>query len=160
MRVDLTPPELAACHTAGVMRHLSAKGGAVTDRQKGLQDKTQIDVDGVIAEYCFAKLANLCPDFTASPRKGGADLVTRQGKTVDVKSTRHANGRLLGDLKKPVDGACDLYVLMIVDDRGATFAGWATYAELFDDANLVDLGHGIVYALEQSRLRKWERVAA
>lgn len=161
MRIELSPSELATCQTLGVMRHLSARGGNVVDRQKGDQSKSQIDIDGVIAEYAFARLANLCPDLTASPRKGGADLVTRTGRTVDVKSTRHANGKLLGDLKKR-DGeeACDLYVLMIVDDESATFAGWATHQELFRAENLTDLGHGQVYALPQERLREWKKEAA
>lgn len=152
-QVSLTQPELHVCRMLGVMRRSEAMH-KVVDQQVGKDDTWGIDIDGVVAEYCVAKLLNLCPDLTVSVRNGGADLVGRSGKTIDVKSTRHTNGRLLSTLKKAGD-PCDIYVLVIVNDFGGNVAGWVTKEELFRDENKIDLGHGVGYAVPQNRLNKF-----
>lgn len=151
-RIELEPSEVKICHDIALLRHYSNRGANVTDRQRGKQDKIAIDIDGMIGEYAAAKLLNLFPDFTVGERSGGYDLKTKTGHTVDVKATRRSDGQLLGEVKKK-DAYCDLYMLMIVDDSGATFAGWAWGHELFNEASLTDLGHGPTYALPQSKLR-------
>jgi hypothetical protein len=98
---------------------------------------------------------NLCPDLTIGIRKGGADLLTREGKTVDVKTTRHKDGRLLATLKK-IESQCDRYVLVIVDDFGGTIVGWSTKDKLFVEQNKINLGHGVGYALNQNQLLKFK----
>lgn len=151
--IKLTDPELHICRILGVMRRSEAMH-KVVDRQVGKDDTWSIDIDGVVAEYCAAKMMNLCPDLTVSVRNGGADLVSRSGKTIDVKSTRHKEGRLLSTLKKAGD-PCDLYVLVIVDDFGGNVVGWASKEELFQESNLTNLGHGTGYAMQQDRLNKF-----
>ena len=143
MRVNLTDAELFVCRMLGVMRRSEAMH-KVKDQQMGEGDSWSIDIDGVVAEYCVAKLLNLCPDLTVSVRSGGADLITRKGKTVDVKSTRHVHGKLLATIKKAHD-PCDMYVLVVVDNFGGTVMGWASKSDLFHDDNKQDLGYGIGY---------------
>lgn len=150
-RIDFDDNELVICQQTATRRHQNNRGAGVTDRQRGNQDKIAIDIDGVIGEFAAAKLLNVCPDMTVNTRSGGHDLISRKGAKVDVKATRRQDGRLLGEIKKK-DNPCDVHMLMIVDDRSATFAGWAWGHELFDAANLVDLGHGPTYALPQSKL--------
>ena len=151
--IRLTDAELHICRMLGVMRRSEAMH-KVVDQQVGKDDTWAIDIDGVVAEFCAAKQLNLCPDLTVSVRNGGADLITHKGQTVDVKSTRHKNGRLLATLKKAQD-PCDVYVLVIVDDFGGDVVGWASKDMLFQDANKTDLGHGVGYALTQDQLRKF-----
>jgi len=67
----------------------------VVDQQMGNQDTWSIDIDGMVGEYCVAKFLNLCPDLTVGIRSGGADLMTHKGMSMDVKTTRHKNGKLL-----------------------------------------------------------------
>lgn len=153
-RIDLTPAELHICRILGVMRRSEAMD-KVRDQQVGNDDSWSIDIDGVVAEYCVAKLLNLCPDLTVSVRNGGADLITHKGKTVDVKSTRHKNGRLLATLKKATD-PCDMYVLVVVDNFGGNVMGWASKADLFHEDNKQDLGHGVGYAIPQQGLRPFK----
>lgn len=154
-RIDLTPAELHICRILGVMRRSEAMD-KVKDQQVGNDDSWSIDIDGVVAEYCVAKLLNLCPDLTVSVRNGGADLITRKGKTVDVKSTRHVNGRLLATLKKAID-PCDMYVLVVVDNFGGNVMGWASKDDLFHEDNKQDLGHGVGYAIPQQGLRPFKQ---
>ena len=152
MQIELSMPELEICRLLGVMRRCTASGN-VQDKQMGKQDPFEIDIDGVIAEYCVAKALNLCPDLTVSIRKGGSDLVNYFKRTIDVKSTRYQSGKLLATLKKE-DHACDMYVLAIVNDKGAKIAGWTTKEELFKDENIDDLGHGKGYVMTQDQLNK------
>lgn len=152
MRVDLTGAELHICRILGVMRRSTAKG-KVVDRQMGKQSPWEIDMDGMIGEYCVAKAFNLCPDLTVSVRHGGKDLETFNGRSIDVKSTQYKNGRLLCTLTKEQE-PCDIYVLAIVDDSGATIAGWAKKEDIFKEENIEDLGHGEGYALSQEKLNK------
>jgi len=114
-------------------------------------DKWSIDLDGAVAEYCVAKALNVCPDLDTSIKVGGIDLTTRKGKTVDVKSTRRLNGKLLAKLRK-LNDPCDIYVLVIVDDFGGDIVGWTSKDKMFAEENKKDLGYGITYALEQSQL--------
>jgi len=149
-RVNLTEAELFICRMLGVMRRAEAMH-KVVNQQVGKDDTWTIDIDGVVAEYCVAKMLNVCPDLTVSVRSGGVDLISKNGKTIDVKSTRHKTGRLLSTLKKAKD-PCDIYILAIVDDRGADVIGWASKEILFNDDNKIDLGHGVGYALSQGQL--------
>jgi hypothetical protein len=151
-RINLSVHELLICKTLGVFRRTCASGNVV-DRQMGKQDPWEIDIDGMVGEFRVAKWLNVCPDFTVSIRKGGVDLVSPSGKTIDVKTTRYKTGRLLATSSK-VNDACDFYVLAIVDDTGCSIAGWATKEELLREDNLLDLGHGKGYAMEQSKLNQ------
>ena len=151
--MELTDAEMFICRTLGVMRRSEAMH-KVVDQQVGKDDTWAIDIDGMVAEYCAAKRLNLCPDLTVSVRNGGADLIGKTGKTIDVKSTRHKNGRLLATIKKAGE-PCDIYVLVIVDDKGGDVVGWASKDELFQVANRTDLGHGVGYALTQDQLHKF-----
>ncbi len=153
-RINLSDAELFICRTLGVMRRSEAMH-KVVDQQVGKDDTWSIDIDGMVAEYCVAKMLNLCPDLTVGVRNGGTDLISRKGKTIDVKSTRRKDGRLLATLKK-ADAPCDMYILAIVDDKGADVVGWAAKEHLFHDANQMDLGHGIGYALDQSQLKQFD----
>ena len=154
MRIDLSESELLICRMLGVMRRSTAMH-KVVDQQMGNQDTWGIDIDGMIGEFCVAKFLNLCPDLTIGIRKGGADLLNHNQKTIDVKTTRHKNGRLLATLKK-IDSQCDRYVLVIVDDLGGDIIGWTPKENLFDEKNKINLGHGVGYALTQQQLIKFK----
>jgi hypothetical protein len=69
---------------------------------------------------------------------------------VDVKSTRYQSGRLLATLKDNPD--VDIYVLAIVEDNRVCFPGYARKSRLCSEENKVNLGRGVGYALEQSKL--------
>jgi hypothetical protein len=134
----------------GMMRRSEAMH-KVADQQMGNQDTWAIDIDGMVGEFCVAKALNLFPDLTVGIRSGGSDLVSRNGKHIDVKTTRVSNGRLLATIKKSSE-PCDLYVLVTVDDAGGNLIGWASKDALFNDQNKINLGHGVGYALDQAQL--------
>jgi hypothetical protein len=152
MRVNLSVHELLICRSLGIMRRTCASGNVV-DRQVGKQDPWEIDIDGVVGEFCVAKWLNVCPDLTISIRKGGVDLVSPIGRTIDVKTTRYKNGRLLATKSKAND-PCDIYILAITDETGCDIIGWANQEDLFKPENIVNLGHGEGFAMSQDVLNK------
>lgn len=151
-RVNLTEAELLVCRLLGVMRRSAAMNN-VTDQKVGKKDTWEMDVDGVVGEFCAAKRLNVFPDLTVGIRSGGHDLISKTKQTVDVKSTRVKDGHLLATLDK-ADKSCDIYVLVIVDDFGGDVVGWTSKEELFLEENIKKLGHGPGYALPQERLNK------
>jgi hypothetical protein len=141
-------------------RTTSNRDARVNNQRIGPQNDADTDLEGIGAEIAFCRLANVYPDLDVSPRAGGYDCTIRFGdtsRTVDVKTTKYPNGRLLAAKMKQLDAA-QLYALMSGEFPDYVFCGWAMGDELIDGANLIDLGHGPTYALKQSVLR--ERLAA
>jgi hypothetical protein len=153
MIVTLTPDELTVCQLIGRMRSLIARSANVKDAKIGLQDGADADVQGVIAEFAFAKQFNVFPDLGLSPRSGSCDGVLN-GIRYDIKATHYKNGKLLCTKKYNPD--VDIYVLAIVDNNQINFIGYAKSNELRKESNLIDLGHGEGYAMTQDKLTKFK----
>lgn len=149
--VQLSPAEMVVCKMLGNLRTLAARSANVKDA--GLSTSLETDEDGVIAEMAFCKHWNIFFDPEASPRKHSYDCVLK-GKRIDIKSTRHKNGRLLAT--KKINPDIDIFVLAIIEENKVSFVGYATAAQLYDTSNLTDLGHGEGYAIEQKELRQWK----
>lgn len=152
--IELDSSEMVVVHLLASMRHAMNRSHSVNNSKIGPQSDHQTDLDGLLAEFAFCKWKNLWPDMSISPRSGGADCVVN-GRTVDIKSTRRIDGRLLAVTSKNVKHS-DIYVLAIIQDNKVTFPGWAFSDELLDESNLIDLGHGPTYAMSQSRLRPFK----
>tara|TARA_R110000822_G_scaffold14535_1_gene50987 strand:+ start:5380 stop:5874 length:495 start_codon:yes stop_codon:yes gene_type:complete len=155
MLVQMTPAETVIALTLAVMRNTTARQHNVADKQMGKQDPIEIDRDGLLAEMAFGKKNNLYPDFTIGPRQGGADLITHNGLTIDVKATRYKTGRLVIHSAKQIKDA-DLYVLGIVSDNAVDLVGYIKAIDALKEENIGDLGHGKGYLIEQSRLTKFK----
>ena len=153
MILTLQPDEVQVCQMVGRMRSLIARGNGVRDAKMGNQDGSEADVMGMMAEYGFAKQMNVFPDLGLTPRSGSADGVMPSGKRYDVKASKHKSARLLSTLK--VNPDVDVYVLCVVDGSTLDYKGWATKEELIKEENKKDLGHGVGYALEQEKLRRF-----
>jgi len=113
---------------------------------------------GMLAEEAFSKALNLHLDLSLRPTLHDFVLM---GYFIDLKATDRPNGRLMTPATKLAMQA-DRYVLAtvntVVDPCAVRLVGFATAAELFDPANLVDVGHGATYALPQSRLHPLDRI--
>ena len=153
MILTLQPDEVQICQMVGRMRSLIARGNGVRDAKMGNKDGSEADVMGMMAEYGFAKQMSVFPDLGLTPRSGSADGVMPSGKRYDVKASKHKSARLLSTLK--VNPDVDVYVLCVVDGSTLDYKGWATKEELIKEENKKDLGHGVGYALEQEKLRKF-----
>jgi hypothetical protein len=149
--VTLDMGERQVARLLGIERHYTKEDIGIVNQRIGPQSDVQSHTDGIAAELAFCKIVNLCPDLTIGPRSGGFDCHTRSGLTIDVKTTRYPNGKLLATLGKQLDDA-DIYVLMVGEFPTYSWVGWAEASELLDEANILNLGHGPTYALDQSQL--------
>ena len=116
------------------------------------EDSVQIMVQGLVAEYAFCKKFNLFCDLSSEPRSGTYDIKSRDGKRIDIKSTRIKNGNLVRTLKENND--VDIYVLAIVHSfSDIHFVGWIEKENFIKPDNITDLGHGKTYFLNKNYLK-------
>ena len=155
MTVTLDSVEVAMAQILATMRHNVARMAGVRNQRMGDQSDYATDLEGMASELAFCKAANYWPDMTIGPRSGGWDLVARNGKTIDVKATKHENGRLLATLKKKPEDA-DYYVLMVGECPTYRIAGYATAGDLLKEENIIDLGYGPGYGLTQNQLKQYK----
>jgi hypothetical protein len=150
MIVCLDDMEVELCNFIGKKRSEIARLNNVKDAKIGNHNGVDADIQGFKAEYGFAKLFNIFPDFGLSPRSGSFDGVTRFGARYDIKSTKYKTGNLLSTLK--VNPDVDVYILAYVHDNIVEFIGWAKKEELIKEENIKDLGHGKGYFLSREKL--------
>lgn len=152
MIIELNEAEQRLAKYVAQKRNKAARSLGIEDQKIGPQGSVDIDLDGMGAEIAFCKMTNTFPDL-ATGHTPDADVYTTAMGSIDVKTTRHKNGRLLARREK-VTHAPDAYALMICEFPKYVFAGWTTAPELLQECNLVDLGHGEGYGLTQSDLKK------
>jgi hypothetical protein len=157
MIITLNEAEIKLANYLGTSRHNSCRKNNVIDKQRGDQDKLQIDIEGVGAEIAFCKLSNTYPDLEIKPTgqitdKGDALF---NGIKADVKSTRYATGKLQCSLWK--NNEPDIYVLMITTEYPTIrCAGFAWSEHLKTANNIKDLGRGELYLMDQKDLQPIE----
>lgn len=150
MKIEITPDLRLLASVWGSFRTFVSRADGVVDRKIGPQSGADADMDGLLGELAFCQAHNIWPDLGMKSRSGSYDCMVR-GTRIDIKTTRHTNGRLLCTLKDNPD--VDVYVLAILTDTHVNFVGCAYKHELCKKENIVDLGYGKKgYALDQSRL--------
>lgn len=150
--ITLSDADMAMARLIGNLRSVVNRCAKISDpRVTG--DPLDIDENGMIAEFAFCKRWNVFLDPTPRIRSGGYDCILNK-KKIDVKGTGLKNGRLLKTMKENEEVDC--YALGIVDGNTVTFPGWAYSTELCQEKNIINLGHGPCYALDQKYLRQWK----
>ena len=148
--ITLNEAELKICEWLAKNRYLKNRKETVKDNKIGPQSCDVTDLDGICGEFAFCKAMNLYPDMSIYPRSGGHDILIN-GKRVDVKTTRYKSGKLLATKNKTIADS-DIYVLIVSNSPKYTIAGFCNASDLIKDDNLVDLGYGLTYAIDQSKL--------
>ena len=148
----LTDLEKKICVDGADMRYNIARSSGVSNGKIGPQSNKLTDQLGLGGELTVAKWLNLYTDFTIYVRQGGADLVTHSGTRIDVKTTKYATGRLLAKINTAYE-SIDVFVLVTTDYPTFTVRGWATKEQLINPENIINLGHGDGYGLNQDQLQ-------
>jgi hypothetical protein len=153
--VTLDETEQIVCQMLAEARHNNNRTCGVRNAKVGSQSDAFTDLEGVAAEFAFCKLFNVYPDFSINPRSSAegeddGDAVLKDGRTVDVKSTKYKSGRLLAvPWKEPT---VDLFALMVGTFPSYTFKGFMRRDELLTPQRLGNLGRGPTYIAEQDEL--------
>lgn len=151
MTITLNEAEQKLAVYLAKQRHAKARANGKPDKQIGPQSSHETDLQGIGAEIAFCRMNNIYPD-TEVGHTPDADCIMADGKTVDVKATKHQNGHLLvARWKQP--GAVGLYALMVGEFPTYRMAGVMPSDELLVDDRLKDFGHGKGFAASQKELR-------
>ena len=154
MNITLNASEIKICEWIAKNRYASNRNGGVSDKKIGPQSCEETDLEGICGEFAFCKSMNLYPDLSISPRKGGDDVLFN-GKKIDIKTTKYKSGKLLARRSKS-ETPSDVYVLIVGQRPDYNIVGWCYSTDLIQDKNLIDLGYGKTYGLEQHVLKPIE----
>ena len=115
------------------------------------EKQMQLDIDGAEAEIAAARILNLCPDFGTEP--GDSDLVSPVLGTIDVKTTRRLQGRLMVS-PKSAKGS-DSFVLMLnLGSSTYVFAGLAPQKQVCAEQNVKQIRGKHVFSVSQAELQQ------
>ena len=154
MNITLTTAEQKLAIYMAKCRHATARNSAIRNCKMGKQGDYETDLEGIAAEIAFCKMMNVYPDLQVGVRPD-EDATLPTGQTVDVKTTKYKNGRLLAvRWKKPV---VDLFALMVGEFPTYRFVGFKHCDDMLKEENLKDLGHGPGYAVDQCDLELPEK---
>jgi len=157
MDIQLNTAERQLAIFLATSRYENARKKNKPNKRMGDQPDWITDLDGIGGEIVVCKYMNCYPDTEVDLEDlPEYDLISPKGSRVDVKTTKYKNGKLLATLNKKVD-AVDIYVLVIGQFPDYNLAGWCFSQELIRDENIIDLGHGKGYALDQDNLRSFEK---
>ena len=136
-------------------RYESSRAAGVYNAKKGDQSNEFTDLEGISGEIAFCKMFNVYPDMDSKVVTQLDDIgdCTYRGYQVDVKTTSYENGKLICATWK--NDKVDMYALMVGTFPTYSFRGFASAKTLKQQSNIVDLGKGKVYAIEQKQLNQF-----
>lgn len=153
--VPLTETEIDICNYIGNMRYKITSEMASDMRQTENLNSIQMVIDGVVSEYAVSKLLNLNFDFNCDFRKFGADFVSSKGSLIDVKCTRRSGGHL-NAVRWSVDKPVDIFILTEILTSHVRVVGWIRREDFLKEENLIDVGNGLFYGVDQSQLTPFD----
>jgi len=151
IRLYLTSSEIEICHYIGKYRNAITSKQGVDRKQDQAKDNLQISIDGVISEYAVAKALNVNFDLNCDYRKFGADLKSRKGNQIDVKSTTTIGGNLNAVIWSERKSA-DIFILTEIHSSFVGLIGWIDKERLLIPENIKNVGYGDYYSISQSKL--------
>lgn len=153
IHIELNPFEQRLAKALAKARYESSRSTKTRNMKIGPQSNEVTDLEGIASEIAFCKYMNVYPDISVGSRNA-ADCTLHSGHTVDVKSTKRGNGRLLvAAWKKP---EVDIFALMIGEFPNYFTIGWISADQLLRPEMMLDLGYGKSYAASQDILLPME----
>jgi hypothetical protein len=161
--MDLTYLELEIAERVANQRYESAREDGIEDRKKGPQSTYVTDLNGMIGEIALAKYLNVYPDLAIDTGAGGVDMRYKH-LTIDVKTTEYLDGHLLAPTWKQHREHADVFVLLTLDWPTEDYdeppvaepKGWIRAENLFHGDNIINLGNGPCFGVEQEFLRNMD----
>ena len=152
MEIRLTPVEHALARQIARLRYEFNRKHNNKNHLRKPQEYEKSELDGFGAELAVAKALNVYPDLETETAQG-EDLLFH-GYSIDVKQTHRERGRLLLTMEKTK--LCDYYCLVIGEMPNYRIAGFASLDSIRQTLNIVNLGYGDTYVMDQDRLMTLE----
>lgn len=154
MHIELTEIEQELVRLVARRRFEVSRERGLRDCKQGDMTNEEMDLEGFGAELAFCKLTNAYPDMNLD-HTNQVDALTSDGRTWDVKATKHETGRLIAVKWKSSDKV-DFFVLMIGTFPKYRCAGFLPSKELLIAQRETDMRGRIVYAAPQDELQRIE----
>lgn len=156
IRLSLTQSEIKIATYVGQYRHHVTSQQGTERKQDGGQNSLDMSITGAITEYAVAKAMNLNFDLNCDFRKFGADLITQNGLTIDVKSCTRVGGDLNAvRWSSDPNKRCDVYILTELFNNAVGLVGWIDGETFLQESNLADFGNGAFYTYPRHALRQF-----
>jgi hypothetical protein len=152
MKIVLTEIEIALARLASdAITQYSESHNYDNTKKRDERSSNELFYQGFGAELAVAKVLNIYPDMSSDYSE--YDLLW-EGKTINVKSTKYPNGRLL--IPEFQGRTADWYILVTGEMPEYIIRGVAHADEVFRKENIGDLGKGKSYIMEQNELMTME----
>jgi hypothetical protein len=150
--VKLTDDELDLAARIGTIRNETMNKMNLASTNRNLPDKAFTEIMAVGAEIAVAKYLNLYFEYRLPLVAGSCDILSRDGRGIDVKFTKYRDGKLIVPDNKR--NSCSLYVLVINPNGGSYFdiVGWTDSERLFHESNLAEMYGKMKYIMHQIQL--------
>jgi hypothetical protein len=151
-QIVLNEGEQRICTLIAKSRFENNRQKGITNSKVGEQSDELTDLEGIGGEVACAKLYNVMPDFSIHTRSSSEDDGDFRWNKLkfDVKATTYENGRLLATRWKVP--SVDYFLLVTGTFPNYIYRGRMKSGELLQESRLIDLGHGLSYAANQSEL--------
>ena len=157
MKYQLSEFERSALHIIAALWSISADFHDLRSAAS-YSDSNRRHFLGVVGEYSFSKLHNLFFDFAPNGQRPnrGADVVTRAGARVDIKTVTIKSGSLILSSRKNTD--VDIFVLCYYDEdkNAAEFIGYIDAAEAYK-TKPIKFKNKPVYWIDRDNLKPFSK---
>jgi len=151
--IKLTETEIEIAKLIAEHRYSTNRADGVPNAKMGNQANDFTDLNGFCGELAFCKAMNLYPDFRIVPGGAGlTDAVLHDGKSVDVKTSKHPKANLIA---RKIPDDVDLFVLVRGEIPEFDILGYASRAELLALPKK-DLGYGLTHFMSADDLHPIE----
>ena len=149
----LSRSEQMICMQLAFMREQISRAVGRVDQKIGNQSGWDTDLQGIGGEFAAAKIYNVYPNMELKP-DSGYDLIIND-KKIDVKTTEYKTGKLLSKLNARLEEV-DIFMLVVGRFPDFKLIGWTHAETLCREENIMDLGRGPGYVMNQRYLNKEE----
>ena len=157
MIIELNELEQQLCINFALRRVEHVNQGHLVDKNKkiGVLPNWYVYAQGMGGELAACKFFEVYPDLDPSPNNHPEyDFISKTGKKIDVKTTDLEHGRLICP-KSKANSEADIFLLIVGNLPTYRLAGWIARENFLLPQNLIDLGHGEVFAMNQKDLNQF-----
>jgi len=155
MKITLTDREFKFIEMLARGRHF-LKDIVMPDRKLIDWNNTQSEADllGVMDEYAVSKYLSIPMDTEVNLQGDGGEVDLWLGDwSIQVKSTKYDNGRLVFNSKDEMKALIDVLTICNIQKQTVNIVGYISNKDLQQKMYEKDLGFGVRYCIDQDELK-------
>ena len=155
MKITLTDREFKFVEMLARGRHF-LKDIVMPDRKLIDWNNTQSEADilGVMGEYAVSKYLSIPMDTEVNLQGDGGEVDLWLGDwSIQVKSTKYDNGRLVFNSKDEMKALIDVLTICNIQKQTVNIVGYISNKDLQQKMYEKDLGFGVRYCIDQDDLK-------